>query len=224
MAAGKVIFCPGLVHNPVNWGEYIAVGRLPYLLRKATPAHADVIRNLTDEASHWLRGKNTDQWARPWPSPSGRDKRIIEDLVAGRTWIVWDNDLGVGTITIDTRVPVDAAQNRVWPAHRLTESALYVHRVIVRRSYAGRQLGAGLLDWASAVAVSTVGSPLLRIEVWTDNWALHSYYRRQGFTLCEYRDPKELPGYPARALFERRARRRSATLFHEPHPAGLTSC
>jgi GNAT superfamily N-acetyltransferase len=99
---------------------------------------------------------------------------------------------------------VDPARIRIWPAHRLTEPALYVHRVIVRRSHAGIGLGARLLDWASGVAIRLIGSPLLRVDVWTDNWELHSYYRSQGFELCEYRDPKELPDYPARALFERR--------------------
>ena len=49
-----------------------------------------------------------------------------------------------------------------------------------------------------------IGTPLIRVDVWTDNWDLHAYYRRQGFTLCEFRDPRALPGYPSRALFERR--------------------
>lgn len=178
---------------------------------------------MVDGAARWLRGKNTNQWAEPWPDRSGRDQRILEDLTRGRTWVVWDDGIAAGTITIDTQDPVDAAKNRVWPADRLTEGALYVHRVVVRRSHAGLGLGARLFDWASAVATRLTGSPLLRIDVWTDNWALHAYYRGQGFTLCEYRDPRELPGYPARALFERRVgpngRHDPAQLFKEQHPA-----
>jgi hypothetical protein len=198
------------------------VGRLLYTLRRATPAQAEVVRELVDEAAEWLRGKNTDQWAKPWPDLSGRDKRILEDLARGRTWIVWDRDIAAGTITIDIEDPVDAAKNPVWPAHRLAESALYVHRVIIRRSHAGLELGARLFDWASAVATRLIGSPLLRIDVWTDNWDLHAYYRRQGFTLCEFRDPRELPDYPARALFERRVSpngRHHSPLFMEQHRA-----
>lgn len=128
----------------------------------------------------------------------------MDDLTRGRTWVLWDDSTAAGTITIDTEDPVDPSKKPVWPAYRLGESALYVHRVIVRRSHAGQGLGARLLDWASAVATRLIGSPLLRIDVWTDNWDLHAYYRSQGFILCEYRDPHELPGYPARALFERR--------------------
>ncbi|HEX6525042.1 MAG TPA: GNAT family N-acetyltransferase [Streptosporangiaceae bacterium] len=163
-----------------------------------------MIRELVDEAANWLRTKDTDQWAKPWPDQSGRDQRIDEDLACGRTWLLWYGGTVAGTITIDTEDPVVPEQNRVWPAHKLTEPALYVRRVVVRRSHAGIGLGARLLDWASGVAMRLIGSPLLRIDVWTDNLELHAYYRRQGFTLCEYRDPRELPDYPARALFERR--------------------
>jgi GNAT superfamily N-acetyltransferase len=181
-----------------------------------------VVQELVDEAAVWLRGKKTDQWAKPWPDRDGRDRRILGDLARDRTWVVWDDNIAAGTITIDTEDPVDAAENLVWPAHRLTESALYVHRVIVRRSHAGLELGARLFDWASARATRLIGSPLLRIDVWTDNWDLHAYYRRQGFTLCEFRDPRELPDYPARALFERRVSpngRHRTPLFREQHPA-----
>lgn len=179
-----------------------------------------MVRELVDEAAQWLRGKNTDQWAAPWPDLRGRDKRIEDDVHAGRTWIAWDADMAAATITIDTKDPVDPAMNPVWPARHLTEDALYVHRVVVRRSHAGRELGARLLDWASSVALRKIGYPLLRIDVWTDNEALHGYYRDQGFILCGFREAEELvPGYPARALFERRVSpngwREHAPLFHE---------
>jgi GNAT superfamily N-acetyltransferase len=163
-----------------------------------------VIRELYTEATEWLRGKNTNQWLTPWPNAPMRHKRVLEDIAEHKTWIVSDEDITVGTITVDTEAPVDRANNHVWPAHRRSETALYVRRVIVRRSHAGLGLGARLLDWAADVAEQELGSPLLRIDVWTDNQGLHAYYKRQGFVFCEERDAAELPGYPARALFERR--------------------
>jgi GNAT superfamily N-acetyltransferase len=199
-----VTFCPQLVHIAASWGEYVSVGSLPYSLRQATPVQAYVIKDLVVEAAEWLRGKNTDQWATPWPSAIGRDKRIEDDVRAGRSWIAWDGDVGVGTITLDVKFPVDAAKNPVWPAHRLEEVALYVHRVVVRRCYSGNRIGAGLLDWASGKAESLIGKPLLRIDVWTNNKDLHGYYESKGFTPCGVRAEAELPDYPARALFERR--------------------
>jgi GNAT superfamily N-acetyltransferase len=176
----------------------------PYILRQATSAESAVIQELGDQARHWLAGKNTDQWSTQWGGRWGRDRRIMRDVDAGHAWIVWDDGVGVATISVDVDVPLAAPDMPVWPAWQLTEKALYVHRVIVRRSHAGIGLGAALLDWASGFAVREIGTPLLRIDVWTDNLALHDYYLGQGFTLCEIRDEAELPGYPSRALFERR--------------------
>jgi len=180
------------------------VGIPPYMLRLAMPAEADTIKELVTETAQWLRGKDTDQWATPWPDATGRDKRIEDDVLDGHTWIVWDDDICAGTISLDLRYPLDAEANPVWPVHRLGERALYVHRVVVRRCYKGQGLGAGLLDWASAKAVDLIGKPLLRVDVWTSNSALHKYYMAKGFDRCGYREPDELPNYPARALFERR--------------------
>jgi GNAT superfamily N-acetyltransferase len=180
------------------------VGRLPFTIRQAAPADVDVVRELAKEAARWLRGKNTDQWAQPWPDPARRDQRLRRDIAAGKTWILWDEATGAATVTVDTQHTMALAGHRVWPDHRLAEPALYVRRMIVRRSYAGLDLGAGLLDWATSVATRELGTVLLRIDVWTDNMGLHAYYQGQGFTLCEIRDPADLPDYPARALFERR--------------------
>ena len=147
--------------------------------------------------------KNTDQWAKPWPSRVGHKERIRNDLLRGKTWLVWDDKTVAATITIDTDEPVSAQGRPIWPAHKRGEAALYVRRVIVRRKYSGLRLGAGLLDWAADVAKRDYGATLIRIDVWTTNTELHAYYQEQGFTRCPGRDPAELPGYPAQVLFER---------------------
>jgi len=190
---------------------------LAFELRRAVPTQAYVIRELYTDATEWLRGKSTDQWAKPWPTLRMRHERALKDIVSGKTWMVSDDDTIVGTITVDKEAPVDFASNYVWPAELRAETALYVRRMIVRRSYAGLGLGAGLLDWATDFAKRELSTTLLRIDVWTTNYRLHDYYRSQGFTLCEFRDPVALPDYPARALFERRVstngQSRAALLF-----------
>jgi GNAT superfamily N-acetyltransferase len=171
-------------------------------------------------------GKNTDQWAKAWPNSRMRYERVEKDIAAGKTWMVSDENANVGTITVDKEAPVDFAGNYVWAPELRAETALYVRRTIVRRSHAGLGLGAGLLDWATDVAKRELKTTLLRIDVWTTNQQLHSYYRDQGFTFCEFRDPAALPGYPARALFERRVNSnghcRAALLFTGHQQAVLT--
>lgn len=195
---------------------------LPYVLQRASSPYLDVILELVEDTAAWLRGKHTDQWATPWPDQPSRDERVRQDLAAGKTWIVWDGIIAAGTITIGANDPVDPAGNHVWPDDRRLERALYVRRVITRRkTHAGLGLGAALLDWASAAAERKMGTPLIRIDVWTDNLDLHAYYQHQGFVLCEIRDPTALPGYPSRALFERRtspAQNNGSALFSDGQP------
>ena len=148
--------------------------------------------------------KDTDQWASPWPDQAGQKERILNDLLKGKTWIVWEGGTAVATITVDTEEPLDLNEQPVWPRHKHYEPALYVRRVIVSRHYAGRGLGAALLDWAAEVAKRDHKAALIRIDVWTTNTELHAYYEGQRFTRREGRDPQELANYPSQALFERK--------------------
>ena len=178
--------------------------RFSFTLSPATPADLRRVRRLVRGAAKWLRkSKHTDQWAKPWPSRAGQKERIRSDLLKGKTWLLWDDSTVAGTITIGTDEPVAAQGQPIWPEHKRHEPALYVRRVIVRRSYSGLGLGAGLLDWAADVAKRDHGAMLIRIDVWTTNTGLHAYYERRRFTRCAGRDPADLPGYPSQALFER---------------------
>jgi GNAT superfamily N-acetyltransferase len=168
------------------------------------PGDLDVVHGLVREAADWLRSsKDTDQWAIPWPDLARQRDRILDDLVKGKTWLVWDGMKAAATITIDTDGPLDLNEQPVWPPHTSQEPALYVRRVIVSRGYAGLGLGAALLDWAAEVASTDHQADLIRIDVWTTNRALHAYYEGQRFSRCTGRGPQELSDYPSQALFER---------------------
>jgi GNAT superfamily N-acetyltransferase len=172
-------------------------------LRLASPGDLDVVRGLVRHAAAWLSTKPTDQWQNPWPDRAGQRERILNDLIKGKTWIVWDGPASAATITVDTEEPLARHDLPVWPAHKRQGKALYVRRVIVSRDYAGLGLGAGLLDWAADVAKRDHEADFIRIDVWTTNLDLHAYYQRQRFIQQQGRDPEEIPGYPAQALFER---------------------
>jgi GNAT superfamily N-acetyltransferase len=128
---------------------------------------------------------------------------MLNDLVKGKTWLVWDGVTAAATITVDADEPLDLNEQPVWPDDKRHEPALYVRRVIVSRRYAGIGLGAALLDWAADMAKRHHQAALLRIDVWTTNKELHAYYEGQLFTRRASRDPRELANYPSQALFER---------------------
>lgn len=166
-------------------------------LARAEAKDFRVILGLIDDAAVWLRSKDTSQWAKPWPTKRRRNTRVRKGLRGDKTWIVWDGDTAAATVTLAKQ-----ANPKVWPASAYdpAEPAVYVHRLITARSYAGRELGAALIDWAGQRAAEQYGARSIRIDVWTSNTALHNYYRGRGFHyvgLCP--DPL----YPSGALFEK---------------------
>jgi ribosomal protein S18 acetylase RimI-like enzyme len=73
--------------------------------------------------------------------------------------------------------------------------------MVVSRAFAGRGLGAALLDWAGLRARRLHGACWVRVDVWTTNTALHAYYQRQGFVFCGFSNTSRY--YPSAALFQK---------------------
>jgi GNAT superfamily N-acetyltransferase len=135
-----------------------------------------------------------DQWARPWPDRAGRDSRIWTGLQRHISWICWDGGAPVATIT------ADPGEDPHWPEANRAEAAIYVHRLVVSRRYAGIGLGAALLNWAGRTGSREHGARWVRVSAWTTNSDLHAYFRRQGFSLCGYQ-PDD--AYPSGAHFQK---------------------
>ncbi len=151
-------------------------------VRPAGLADMQTILGFIDEASAWLPMKNTDQWAKPWPNRELRDHRVRRGLEAHRTWIV--EDCGVPVATISCRPD---ANPELWTEPgELGEPAVYVSRLIVKRSHAGRDIGTELLDWAGWWAAVQYQAVWIRIDVWTTNSALQNYYEKRGFERLRY--------------------------------------
>lgn len=156
----------------------------------------NTVIELIDAAARWLRGKNTDQWASPWPSRAARDMRVRVGIEAGQTWLAVDED-----DTVAATISAGHEGNpKLWNAFELAEPAVYVQRLVIDRRYAGMGLGAQLIDWAGRRAREKHGAAWIRIDVWTTNFALHDYYQANGFSFLRYCDE---PGYPAGALLQK---------------------
>jgi ribosomal protein S18 acetylase RimI-like enzyme len=175
------------------------VGNSQFRLRLATEAEYTVIVRLIGEAADWLRTKGTDQWAKPWRSEEDRNQRILRDLRERKTWVVLDSSTVVATITADSE------HYPLWPQDARREAAIYVSRLVVRRTHAGQGLGAALLDWVGLLARQRYGAEWIRVDVWTTNQALHAYYRRHGFEF--YGVSAAGDDYPSAALFQKRTGR-----------------
>jgi hypothetical protein len=113
--------------------------------------------------------------------------------------MVWDDDVPAATITLATN-----PEPAIWsqPDHEcdLSDPAVYAHRLVTARNYAGRGLGAELIDWAGLRGQRLYGARWIRIDVWSSNAALHAYYKKRGFKRCG--SCADL-GYPSGALFQK---------------------
>jgi GNAT superfamily N-acetyltransferase len=166
----------------------------PLNVSKARNCDMQIIVRLIQEASDWLRTKDTDQWARPWPDRNGLHDRIQSAIHRETTWICWDGATPAATITADLE------KDPHWSETNHTDPAIYIHRLVVSRMYAGEGLGAALLDWAGFNAKREHGARWIRVSAWTSNFKLHAYYRGQGFSLIGFNPDSS---YPSGARFEK---------------------
>ena len=171
----------------------------PTRLDYATPGDLEAILGLIEEASRWLKALGKDQWAEPWPDREQRDARILKGLANKKTVIVRRGDTAVATVTM-----ANWHNPKVWVngscTADLTERAVYLHRLVTARKYAGHGLGESLINWAEKYARAKYRAQWTRIDVWATNKDLHRYYEKLGFESCGACPDRS---YPSGALFQR---------------------
>ena len=167
-------------------------------VRQAVVGDMKTIVTMIDEAAEWLKTKETDQWATPWPTRQSRDKRIRRGLRRNKTWIVHQGDTPVAAVTLRRR-----GNRKLWTRAERRERAVYLSRLVVSRGYAGQAIGEALVDWAGARARRDWGAHWIRIDVWTTNVALHNYYEKRGFRGHGDQRPPKINNYPSAALFQK---------------------
>ena len=164
-------------------------------VRRAMTHELNLIVRWRKEAADWIGDRGSDQWSNAGLDDSAFRERVSESIAAGETWMAVDRDGHPhGTIAID-----DKSDPGLWSTEEL-DSAVIVHRMIVPRFAAGRNVGAALLAQAERVAEERERR-FIRLDAWTTNTALHSYYQRVGFRHVRTVNDHHTP---SAALFERR--------------------
>ncbi|GGO55426.1 hypothetical protein GCM10012287_46670 [Streptomyces daqingensis] len=139
-------------------------------IRSAQPEDVAQLLAFREEAAAWLLQLGSDQWQRPYPAD-----RLLATIEAGSVFMLTDGAETAGTITLDPE-----AEEGLWTDLELSEPSMFVTKLTIARSHAGRGLGGQLLDWAGDRAYRA-GAKWLRLDAWTTNDGLQRYYLRQGF-------------------------------------------
>lgn len=134
----------------------------------AQPADLDTVLAILEEAARWLAGKGIDQW-RPGSFP----RQSIADAIArGEVILARLGEEAVGTLTLQW------SDELFWGAG--PPDAGYLHKLAIRRAFAGQELGRSLLGWTERT-VAAAGKQYLRLDCTGENEALCAYYERAGF-------------------------------------------
>lgn len=138
-------------------------------IRQTTSADAAIVSAILQEAADWLVKKEMPMWRADELSP----ERIAADVAGGFFQIAEKNGEPAGVIKFQLEDPL------FWPDVPPEESA-FVHRLAVKRKFAGGIVSSVLLRWA-ANETRCLGRPFLRLDCEVSRPRLRAFYECFGF-------------------------------------------
>ena len=139
------------------------------LVRQATARDADVVSAILQEAADWLIASGQPMWKSDELSPA----RLARDVAGGLFFVAVVDDEIVGTVKFQL------TDVEFWPDVDPRESA-FIHRLAVRRRFAGGPVADALMSWAVDRARS-LGRRYLRLDTEASRPRLRARYERFGF-------------------------------------------
>jgi len=136
----------------------------------AQPADLGPYIDLLEEIAEWLNRRGFGQL------PVGTYRRLTDyfsvSIASGEVYLALiENDV-VGSLRLLSEDRI------VWP--EADDDALYLHNLVIRRSWSGRSLGDQLLLWAERRA-AIARRDFLRLDCFANNPVLRKYYENRGF-------------------------------------------
>jgi GNAT superfamily N-acetyltransferase len=140
-------------------------------IRLATPRDAKVVADILEEAVHWL-----EQAAMPmWRDDELVAERIAADVAAGLFFLAESDGDAAGIVKFQLE------DSLFWPDIPQEQSA-FIHRLAVRRRFAGGNVSSALLHW-SALRTRALGRRFLRLDCEASRPKLRAIYEQFGFRL-----------------------------------------
>jgi GNAT superfamily N-acetyltransferase len=149
-------------------------------VRPAIPADAPSVAAILAEVDAWVAQLGTQMWELGEVDGS----RVAAEVADGLFVIASCNGEPAGTVKFQLDDPL------FWP-DRPHDNAAYIHRLAVRRKFAGGRISTALMTWAADRARS-LGRDVLRLDCDADRLKLRAVYERFGFT---YRDDRQVGPY-----------------------------
>lgn len=139
------------------------------IIRRASPAEAGIVSAILTEAAQWLTEKGEPLWKAGELSPEA----IATDVTDGLFYLAWIKGDAAGVFKMQDE------DQLFWPDVPQRE-AIYLHRIAVRRHYAGGKLVDAMIDFARH-ATAAADRPFLRLDCVASRNKLCDVYEKRGF-------------------------------------------
>jgi GNAT superfamily N-acetyltransferase len=143
-------------------------------IERASAAQLADVVDILEDAFVWVTTLGQRSYpAGSFTAPASRPRaQVLEALEAGELYLARVRGDPAGTVSLFEE------DEAYWPG--ASRDALYVHKLAVRRRYAGLRLGGAILRWADERARER-GKAFLRLDTAAGNEPLLAYYGRAGF-------------------------------------------
>jgi GNAT superfamily N-acetyltransferase len=141
----------------------------PISIRQATPNNLLTVSSILSEAALWLKQQNMPLWEEHELSLES----IQQDIESGLFYIAFCEDVAAGVVKFQTEDLV------FWSDIRQEDSA-FIHRLAVRRRFAGGSVSTALMQWAVEQS-RDLGKHFLRLDCAADRPRLRKVYEKFGF-------------------------------------------
>jgi GNAT superfamily N-acetyltransferase len=138
-------------------------------MKQARPGEEAIVSTILGEAAAWLISRNLSMWQ---PGELESDS-IVADVAEGLYFLAECDGQPAGTLRFQLSDPL------FWPDVP-QDDATYVHRLAVRRKYAGGKVSTLMLEWA-AERTAALGRRFLRLDCDAARSQLRAVYERFGF-------------------------------------------
>jgi GNAT superfamily N-acetyltransferase len=138
-------------------------------VRQAMPQDTKIVTDILREAAHWLEQSGMPMWRDDELSSS----RIAADIAAGLFFIAECDGELAGTIKFQLE------DSLFWP-DVLQEQSAFVHRLAVKRRFAGGRVSSTLLRWA-VLRARSLERCFLRLDCEASRPRLRAVYEHFGF-------------------------------------------
>jgi hypothetical protein len=133
-------------------------------IRQATPQDIDAVAEILGEAARWLEEQGMPMWHQDELQPN----RIVADVDSGQFFLAECDGVPAGAIRFQLE------DRLFWPDVPQDDS-VFVHRLAVRRRFAGGEVSSALLLWAIA-RTHTLGRRYLRLDCEASRARLRAVY------------------------------------------------